>query len=777
MTINSTIRKAGPFIGNGGTTVFPFAFKVFTAADLWVVKLTVSTNVQATLVLTTDYTVVLNQDQDSNPGGSATLVAGPLASGYTLTMTSDVADLQPTDLTNQGGFYPDVINDSLDRATIQIQQVQEEVDRSMRLPLSSTADTELPNPDANQLIGWNSTGDGLANIDPATLASIVAYATAYADTFTGNGSTVNWVLSHNPGVLFNLDVSINGVTQVPTTDYTFVGTTFTTTTAAPLAAIILVKYREALPNYSGDSQDIRYLAPLSGSVATNVEAKLAQTVSVKDFGAVGDGNVTADTGTDNSAAFNLALTYASSIGAGAVYIPNGSYKLNTVITIPQGVTLRGSGRHCTTLFAPASFNTTGGIIAFGAGTMAHGLCDLALLAPPGGVVGTGTSGVGIYANRNGTFIERVWVAGYNINILLANTDIFVLDSVIEECTASGIGIDMNASANDITIANCEVFACANTSIRIKDTLNTDGTINISNVRMLDVRTTGIQIIDSAVPVQISNCSAAGLSATTNVTGAGIAVDNSDNVAISNFVCRVGSGAKSTTGVGILISNTSTNVTIVGGEIQAMLDGIQSVGTNELVITGINCSSNGRRGIYINGGGRTTVTGVHCYGNGTAGGTTDAGIFDTNNTSNAEHLFTGCHCSQDGGGVQDYGFFIDIGASSCITYLSGCMAVNNNTADFSKNGVIANISRLDATINVSGSITANGGTAIPIGGTLQTGLLVSNTANFGVFFGSGAPSIAAAKGSLYLRSDGTSVGDRAYIATNASGTWTAITTVA
>ena len=525
-----------------------------------------------------------------------------------------------------------------------------------------------------------------------------------------------------------------------------------------------------------NADGVIYDPPFANAVSTNVEAKLAQIVSVIDFGAVADGNLSTDTGTDNSAAFNLALTYASSIGAGAVYIPNGNYKLFSAITIPQGVTLRGAGRHCTTLFAPASFNTTGGIINFGVGTVSHGLCDLALLAPPGGIVGTGTSGVGIFANRNGTFIERVWVSGYNILILIANTDVFVLDSVIEECTSGGIGIDMNSLANDVNIANCVIYAIANTSIRIQDGLNTDGTINISNVRMLDVRTTGIQILNSSVPVQISNCSAAGLSEVTNVTGAGIAVDDSENVAISNFVCRVGSGNKSTTGVGILISNSSNNVTIVGGEIQAMLDGIQSVGSNEIVITGINCSSNGRRGIFINGGGRVTVTGVHCYGNGTSGGTTDAGIFDTNNTANAEHIFTGCHASQNGGGVQDYGFFVDIGSASALTLLTGCFALNNNTANFSKNGVVANISRSDSIINVSESITANGGTAIPAGGTLQTGLLVSATANFGVFFGSGAPSISAAKGSLYLRSDGSGVNDRAYIATNASGTWTAITTV-
>lgn len=73
------------------------------------------------------------------------------------------------------------------------------------------------------------------------------------------------------------------------------------------------------------------------------------------------------------------------------------------------------------------------------------------------------------------------------------------------------------------------------------------------------------------------------------------------------------------------------------------------------------------------------------------------------------------------------------------------------------------------------ITANAGTAIPAGGTAGAGLKVSSTANFGVFFGSGAPSLSAAKGSLYLRSDGGGTGDRAYINTDGATAWTAITT--
>ena len=142
MTISSTIRKAGPFIGNDSASTFPFTFKVFDAAEVEVVRLDVATTIETILSLTTDYTVSLNQDQDSNPGGSITLVAGPLATGFNLVVTSDLANLQPTDLTNQGGFYPEVINDALDRATIQIQQLKEKVDRSAKLTITSVEDAD-----------------------------------------------------------------------------------------------------------------------------------------------------------------------------------------------------------------------------------------------------------------------------------------------------------------------------------------------------------------------------------------------------------------------------------------------------------------------------------------------------------------------------------------------------------------------------------------------------------------------------------------------------------
>ena len=81
------------------------------------------------------------------------------------------------------------------------------------------------------------------------------------------------------------------------------------------------------------------------------------------------------------------------------------------------------------------------------------------------------------------------------------------------------------------------------------------------------------------------------------------------------------------------------------------------------------------------------------------------------------------------------------------------------------------------IDNAGVITARIGTAIPAGGTAGFGYCATSTANFGVFFGSGAPTLSAAKGSLYLRSDGSTTNDRMYVNTNGATTWTAVTTAA
>lgn len=47
----------------------------------------------------------------------------------------------------------------------------------------------------------------------------------------------------------------------------------------------------------------------------------------------------------------------------------------------------------------------------------------------------------------------------------------------------------------------------------------------------------------------------------------------------------------------------------------------------------------------------------------------------------------------------------------------------------------------------------------------------------ILWGAGAPTMSAPKGSLYLRTDGTTTSDRAYINTDGATTWTNLTTAA
>ena len=169
MTINSTTRKTNPFVGNGSAHTFPFTFKVFTDADIVVKKLEASTSIETTLTLglNNDYIVTLNADQNSNPGGSVTLKSGgnnqTLANGFSLVITSDVEALQGTDLTNQGGFFPEVINDALDKAIIIHQQQQTELDRSIRFSLTNSIGsleiTENAATRANKVLGFDNLGE------------------------------------------------------------------------------------------------------------------------------------------------------------------------------------------------------------------------------------------------------------------------------------------------------------------------------------------------------------------------------------------------------------------------------------------------------------------------------------------------------------------------------------------------------------------------------------------------------------------------------------------
>lgn len=77
---------------------------------------------------------------------------------------------------------------------------------------------------------------------------------------------------------------------------------------------------------------------------------------------------------------------------------------------------------------------------------------------------------------------------------------------------------------------------------------------------------------------------------------------------------------------------------------------------------------------------------------------------------------------------------------------------------------------------NGSVKVGANTSVTAGGTTGIGLLMSSTStvNLGVFFGSGAPSIQAGNGSLYINTTGSSTSTRLYV-NNGGSTWVAVTT--
>ena len=85
---------------------------------------------------------------------------------------------------------------------------------------------------------------------------------------------------------------------------------------------------------SGQLQDSAFLALSTGAKTRTLDSKLSDFISVKDFGAVGDG-VTNDTN---------AIQAALNSGAIHVYVPKGTYKTTATLYIPTKVSFEGAGK-------------------------------------------------------------------------------------------------------------------------------------------------------------------------------------------------------------------------------------------------------------------------------------------------------------------------------------------------------------------------------------------------------------------------------------------------
>lgn len=145
-------------------------------------------------------------------------------------------------------------------------------------------------------------------------------------------------MQYQPGTN-SLSVFVDGVNQYgPGSMYAYQETNSNTVTFSSglhVGAEVKFTTSSITSSAAGDAEQISYTAPYSNSVATNVELKLAQTISVKDFGAVGDGVQNDTTAVQN--AIN-----AAPVGS-TVYFPAGTYLVTDAITINKSLVIRGAG--------------------------------------------------------------------------------------------------------------------------------------------------------------------------------------------------------------------------------------------------------------------------------------------------------------------------------------------------------------------------------------------------------------------------------------------------
>jgi len=189
MTIPATEPKKITAPGNGVATVFSFSpMNIFAATDLQVTRVVIATGVETLLTQGSGAGQYLITDPTTFPGTAVTGSITYPSSGTILPATEKLVMKsllpleQQTDLENQGGYFPDTQETQFDKnLKVSIQQ-QEEIDRSLRLPVSTTGvSVELPVPVADRLLGWNATATAIVNKAGAGTLTTTAFTESLLD--------------------------------------------------------------------------------------------------------------------------------------------------------------------------------------------------------------------------------------------------------------------------------------------------------------------------------------------------------------------------------------------------------------------------------------------------------------------------------------------------------------------------------------------------------------------------------------------------------------------
>lgn len=273
MTIPNTARKAGPLLGTGSQTAWPFTFKVFAAGDVQV-SIANSSGVETLLVLNTDYTVSLNANQETSPGGTVTypISGSALPVGSVLAIIGDLDYDQPLDLPSGGNFSPTALENQLDRSTMQIQQLREEMNRTAKLPPTSSESVEALVDDLQRIAdsadNLDTVADNIADIN--TVASDLNEPVSEINTVAGSIANVNTVGANI--------TNVNTVAGISANVTTVAGIQANVTTVAGIAANVTAVAGNAtnINAVAGNATNINAVA----ANETNIDAVAANEASI-----------------------------------------------------------------------------------------------------------------------------------------------------------------------------------------------------------------------------------------------------------------------------------------------------------------------------------------------------------------------------------------------------------------------------------------------------------------------------------------------------------------
>jgi hypothetical protein len=192
MTISSTTVK-NSYSGNGTLDTFNYTFKVFADADLQVIIRDANAT-ETVKTLTTHYTVT---GAGSASGGTIVFTTGNIPTATeTVVIRRASPQTQSIDYIANDAFPAESHEEGLDRSMMAIQQLQEEVDRSIKLSRTNTMNTTefaIGSTDrAGKIFGFDSNGELVVSQELGTFKGNWSASTTYAardivkDTSTNN---------------------------------------------------------------------------------------------------------------------------------------------------------------------------------------------------------------------------------------------------------------------------------------------------------------------------------------------------------------------------------------------------------------------------------------------------------------------------------------------------------------------------------------------------------------------------------------------------------------